>query len=262
MEQRLSELLQVAQSAAEKAGEYLQHEWLNPRELQHKGFRDWVTDADFASQRLITTYIAEQFPEHGFRTEEDSPDLPQTGDVIWVIDPIDGTSNFSRQQPNFCTSIAAVAAGESLVAAVYDPIRNELFSAAQGQGAYLNERRLESSHITALEEAIVALDWAHSPEKRQESLDMLGRFAHHVHSMRAIGSAVLALSWVAAGRLDAYLNLSLKPWDVSAGALLIREAGGRVTDLQNRPWSPTQATVSCLGSNRFLHEPLLALVQE
>jgi myo-inositol-1(or 4)-monophosphatase len=269
--------LQTAEEAARQAGALLRELVSQPRQLSQKGFRDLVTDADIAAQQLITRLIRDRFPEHGFIGEEDDPALPVTGPVLWVIDPVDGTSNFSRQQPNFSVSIAAavpaaaVLAGELSSSArlagtvvqagvVYDPMRGELFSAAAGQGCSANGQKIRVSTVSDLAPAIVALDWGHSHKNRRTVLAALNRFAHEVHSIRAIGSAALALAWVAAGRLDGYVQYALGPWDAAAGSLLVREAGGIVTTLDGQPW--TLADAGCLASNGLIQDSFGQLVAE
>ncbi|MCI0393723.1 MAG: inositol monophosphatase [Chloroflexi bacterium] len=273
------DLLETAQAAAAPAGEWLRQQWQQPRQVSNKGFRDWVTDADKASQAIITSLIRQRFPDHGFLTEEEAS-LPAHGPVVWIIDPVDGTSNYSRQQPNFCLSIAtamprdlpgplsgpaperpAPAAGVYHVVAgvIYDPLRDEMFSAAAGHGSHLNDHPLQVSQIDNLGEAIVALDWSRHPEKRQLMLAALGHFAHHVHTIRALGSAALALAWLAAGRLDAYCHASLSAWDAAAGSLIIAEAGGQVTNAQGHPWSLDDG--GCVASNGRLHASFLALLE-
>lgn len=250
-------LLSVAQDAASQAGEILRAEWRDPQRLPDKGFRDWVTETDYRAQRQITRVIGKQFPGHGFLTEEADDTLSSTGPVVWVVDPVDGTSNFSRQQPNFCISLAAVADGAVQVGVIYDPIRQEMFSAAAGRETTLDGQPLQASTVSELANAVIGLDWAHEQRKRQHSLDALAAVAHQVHTIRALGSAALALAWVAAGRLDAYFNVGLKPWDVAAAALLIRQAGGRLSDWQDRPWSPAEAHEACVASNGRIHSALL-----
>jgi myo-inositol-1(or 4)-monophosphatase len=256
--------LETAAEAARRAGALLRELGRQPLQVDHKGYRDLVTDADIAAQQLITGLIQGRFPEHGFLGEEEDLALPNLGPVIWVIDPIDGTSNFSRQQPNFSVSIAAavpvIAAPEATTGTealppslrveagvVYDPMRDELFGAATGQGCTLNGEQVRVSSVPELAAAIVGLDWGHSYENRRTVLAALNRFAHEVHSIRAIGSAALALAWVAAGRLDGYVQYALGPWDAAAGSLLVREAGGNVTTLDGQAWTPADA--GCLAGN-------------
>jgi myo-inositol-1(or 4)-monophosphatase len=264
-------LLTTGEEAARRAGALLREMLRQPREVSSKGFRDLVTDADIAAQAVITDFIRGRFPEHGFLGEEENPDLPLTGPVIWVIDPVDGTTNYSRQQPNFSVSIAAAVMGEpgdkpasdnrqpALVAGVvYDPVADELFSAAAGMGCRVNGRVSQVSPVSELAQALVALDWGHSPANRRQVLAALGRYAHEVYSIRAIGSAALALAWVAAGRLDAYLQFALGPWDAAAGAVLVREAGGAITNLAGAPW--TLAEPGCLATNGRIQQQFRQLV--
>lgn len=244
------------------AGRFLLKKWHEPRQLTSKGFRDFVTDADIASQKLITDAIQAQFPTHGFLTEEDDQTLPTGREWLWIIDPVDGTSNYSRLLGNFSVSIAAArqtdpAGGWQVQAGtVYDPVRDELFTAALGQGAWLGEKQLQVSPITNLPEAIVSLDWSHGPNSRQHTLNALNKVAVEVRTVRALGSAALAMAWVAAGRLEAYFNLHLQPWDSAAGQLLIHEAGGLVTNQQGEKWQLEHRF--SLASNQHLHPALLA----
>lgn len=253
-------LLDTAEAAARKAGALLREQWQQPRSLERKGFRDWVTDADYASQQIMTDFIRLRHPDHGFQTEEADGELPKRGEVLWLVDPIDGTTNYSRQQPNFSVTLAAVAGGRVQAGVVYDPIRDEMFSAASGRGSALNGQEMAVSNVGALEQAVIALDWAHAPEQRQRTLDALSRFAHEVRTIRAIGSAALALAWVAAGRLDAYLNAGLQPWDLAAGALLVREAGGRISDWNGESWRPEGKPTVGLASNGRIHDQLLTVI--
>ena len=256
-----TELLSIASQSALQAGALLRQKWDEPRHVSQKGFRDWVTDADLAAQALIVEIIQEKFPDHGFLVEEKVAGLQVEGPICWIIDPVDGTSNYSRQQPNFCVSIAAAGQiakekepgkmrAEILAAVVYDPMRDELFEATAAKGAFLNGKKIQVSETETLESAIVALDWSHEKEKRQRTLEALQQFAHQIHTIRAIGSAALALAWIAAGRLDAYFNLNMKPWDAAAGQLLIHEAGGQIVNLDNRPWQLDDP--ACIASNGLI----------
>jgi len=272
----LSKLETLARNVASEAGELLLHKWLQPRQVSNKGYRDFVTDADYAAQALITGNILDQYPEHGFLTEEDDPSLPERGPIIWIIDPVDGTTNYSRHIPTFCISVAAaeifypdtadksVSSSEPmthrvLAAAIFDPFRNELFSASMGQGCTLNDRPMQVSPTNNMESAIVGLDWSRDYHRRQQMLDAVGRIVHRVQTVRATGSAALALAWIAAGRLDVYCNVALSAWDVAAAELLITEAGGQISNNTGGAWQLNQN--GCLASNGQLHQEILALTQ-
>ena len=252
----LDELDEVCRTTAVSAGHLLREQWTQPRTLTRKGFRDFVTDADFAAQTLITQRILAAYPTHGFLAEEDDPTLPTAGEVRWVVDPVDGTSNYSRQLGSYCVSLAAMQDQRVLVSAIYDPQRDELFTAVVGRGAHRNGHPLAVSAVDNLDEAILALDWAHGREQRQTTLNLIGQIGTHVRTIRALGTAALALAWVAAGRLDAYFNVSLKPWDCAAGQLLVCEAGGQVTNAHGRVWHIQDPF--CVASNGRVQAPLLA----
>lgn len=267
-----ADLRLFAEEVAKEAGSVLRAHLPSPRQVHRKGFRDLVTDADFAAQKAVTEFIGRRHPDHGFLTEEFDPSLRPSGRVLWIIDPLDGTSNYSRGVRHFGVSIAAAVSREStldaseyatledyevVAGAVYDPIREELFSAARELGATLNGNPIRVSETTTLSGVFVALDWSRDEQRRQKMLDALGRFAHHVHSVRAFGSATLALAWLACGRLDAYCNYSLFAWDLAAAGLLTEEAGGRVDDISGRPWSLN--STDCFASNGRVHRALLDL---
>lgn len=269
----LNAIHQTALEAALQAGDLLREQWLRPRQISHKGFRDLVTDADIAAQKRITNLIQARFPEHTFLTEEDDHTLPQAtalsappagssrpAPVTWIIDPIDGTSNFSRQVPIFCVAIGVAIGGRVAVGVIHDPLRQETFSAVTGRGATCNTIPMHASPVHNLADAIFALDWSHTPPGRAAALNLTQQIAPRVHTLRAIGSAALALAWVAAGRLDAYLNLNLKPWDVSAASLLLHEAGATLSQTDGQPWIPNGQSLACLASTPALHSQLLAII--
>ncbi len=268
-------LLQLtAERAAYHAGNLVREMQQGPLNVKSKGFRDIVTDADYASQQAITDIVQERFPDHGFLVEEDNPDLPVDGEIIWVIDPVDGTSNFSRSQPIYCISIAAsiangrkYSAGGSiskeletniLAGVIYDPLRDEMFSSGVGTGSTLNGQPIQVSEVNELESAVVSLDVSRQERERQEMLEAIGRFAHRVRTIRAHGSAALAMAWVAAGRLDIYTNLVIGPWDVAAASLIIREAGGQVTNHDNQPWAIGDS--ACIATNGIIHDGFYGLL--
>jgi len=264
------ELLRIARETAVAAGAIIRTNFYQPHQVSSKGFRDLVTDADFAAQAAITDAIRRRWPDHGFLTEEEDSDLPTAGSIIWVIDPIDGTINFSRGLPILCVSVAAVRftaenEPELLAGAIYDPLRDELFSTQRGQGAWLRtgdgaERPLHVSAISNMDQVVLTHDWSHLPALRQQGLACISQLAHAVFTVRAPGSAALALAWLAAGRTDAYFNFTLKPWDVAAGALLLAEAGGQLTDIMGKPLVWNNGGMTCLGSNGRVHAPIAEIM--
>ncbi|HSG16302.1 MAG TPA: inositol monophosphatase family protein [Anaerolineae bacterium] len=256
-----AEFKNLAEQAALKAGELLRRKWNEPRQIDSKGYRDVVTDADYASQEIITELIRAKFPDHGFLTEEDDPSLPQAGPVIWVIDPVDGTTNYSRQIPTYCISISAAAQQASsensehyyvpVAGVIYDPMRDELFSAETGSRSTLNGHVISVSEVDDVGEAVICMDWSRDFEKRQAMLFAINRFAQQARTIRATGSASLSLAWVAAGRIDVYFNYGVGPWDVAAAAVIIAQAGGKVTNPAGKTWS--LADPGCVASNEVIH---------
>jgi myo-inositol-1(or 4)-monophosphatase len=257
--------LTAAVTAARTAGKEIIAALDRPRQARYKGFRDIVTDADLKAERVIVETIRARFPSHDLRTEESSPTGGTEGWVqeqgfLWFVDPLDGTTNFAHGYPMFCTSLALRHGRETLVSVVYDPLRDHLFTAEAGMGAWLNGTRLQVSQRHRLGHALVGLDWARDPAVRGRSVACVAALAPRVATLRAGGSAVLALCGVAAGWLDAYFNLALYDWDVAAADLFIREAGGGVTDLHGELWHPGMR--GCLASNGHLHDELLAILDE
>lgn len=249
-----NDLYETAVDAARTAGEILVERLLDEREVRVKGLRDIVTDADLAAEEAIIQTIRTRYPDHALLTEEGGESAGKAP-YVWVVDPLDGTTNYSRRFPSFSVSIGLVHQGKLEVGVVYDPLHRHLFATQRGRGATLNGTPLRVSRVDQVGHAVVALDWAHSQEGRHEILARLGRIAPACGTLRAIGSAALGLCYVGAGWVDAYFHIGLKPWDMAAGLLLIEEAGGRVTDVQGQSWQPWDQRV--LVSNGHLHQTLL-----
>lgn len=249
-------LLETAEQAARGGGQLLLAKLTQPHQVSRKGLRDWVTEVDIAAQQWMTNFIRQRFPEHGFLTEERDEDLPAGANLTWIIDPIDGTSNYSRQQPIFCISIGVAIGPEIVAGVIFDPLRQELFAAAAGRGATLNGRPIQVSPVQEPQEAIISLDWSRQPVARQQTLEMVQAILHTVHTVRGLGSAALALAWLAGGRLDGYFHLTAQAWDLAAGTLLVTEAGGRVSDISGRDWSWLAPQNGYLASNGHLHSAL------
>ena len=258
----MDQTLQTAIEAAHRAGEVLLRKLPLTRQVRFKGQRDIVTDADEAAQQMIADIVHERFPDHAFFAEEGRHEADlHSPTPTWIVDPLDGTTNYARRFPSFCVAVALAESGVPRVGVIYDPARRETFYATQGQGAFVQRGRagpapLRVSATDDMAEAVVGLDWARDPALRALAIAALARVAASCRSVRATGSAALGLAYVAAGWLDAYYHLSLAPWDVAAAALIIREAGGAITTPAGAPWELGQPAV--VVSNGKLHARFLA----
>lgn len=253
--------LRVAQALAHEAGKRILLERQQGFEITYKGHNDLVTTVD----RSIETFLREQlrtiFPDDALHGEEYGAQRLEGARRVWLIDPIDGTTNFSRGIPVFCVSIALQEDGQTVVGAIYDPTRDELFSAQRGQGAWLNGKPMQVSGIQELKQAVVVTGFP--PLKEGDSFkDIVRRLGNVVSAtggLRRFGSAALDLASVAAGRLDAYWEFGLNPWDTAAGYLMVQEAGGVVTDLHGQTFDAHNASV--VATNAHLHEGMLTALQ-
>jgi myo-inositol-1(or 4)-monophosphatase len=256
MSDQLLTYLEAAKQAALRAAVVLE-EWRQKFQVREKARADLVTDADLASQRTIREYLAYHFPHHGFLGEEDSapslrpgPDAPPT----WIVDPIDGTTNYVHDCPLYCISIGLQIAGELVVGAVYDPSRQEMFAAAKGHGAWLNQRRLHTSAAARLEDALLATGFPPDLRGHEAALEWWRHFSFTARSLRRTGSTALNMAYVAAGRFDGYWAFDNHVWDVAAATVLVREAGGVVSNVDGTPYDPY--TPDAIASNAPLH-PIL-----
>jgi myo-inositol-1(or 4)-monophosphatase len=257
---RRDEFLEAAKAAAREAGRLLRENVDKRGEIMFKGAVDLVTHFDRKSQEMIFRRLSAAFPGHGFLAEE-GLSLPGTSGCRWIIDPIDGTTNFAHTFPIFCVSIALEQKGEVVVGVVYDPMRDELFEAVRGRGAFLNGARVRVSDIPELGKALLATGFPY--DVRTSSFNNVREFNAFIvraQAVRRCGSAALDLCYVACGRFDGFWELKLKPWDVAAGALIIEEAGGRVSDFEGRTFDPFNQQV--LASNGLIHEEMRAVLKE
>jgi len=240
----LTDLLQTAEEAARVAGEIARQQYRQPQNIRQKnGIRDLVTDTDVKAQVAALDVIRARYPDHTILAEESAGPEPADGvwtvgeGITWAVDPIDGTTNFTLNLPMFCTSVGVVQDGVPIAGAIYDPLRDELFGGAYGHGAWLNGERLPAVVERPLNEAVIAVDWSHELARRQQIIETVDGLAHHCRTLRALGSAVLGLAYVAAGRLHLYANFGLKPWDSAAGAVLIHVLGGEIRRSDGKPWT-------------------------
>ena len=255
----MPDFLATAVEIARAAGALLLPYYDRRIRVEYKGDVDIVTEADRASERLITERLRTRFPDHGILAEEgggresDSP-------YRWYIDPLDGTTNFAHGFPFFCVSMGLEKSGEALIGVVYDPLRDELFTAEKGTGAMLNNRRIRVSGVAALSEALVATGFPTRKRHKNANIHFYHQLTMRTHGVRRAGSAALDMCYVGCGRLDAFWEFNLNPWDVAAATLIVREAGGRVTDMRGGAHSVSSDTV--LASNGLIHPGMLQAFAE
>ena len=227
-------MLNTAVKAARKAGTLIHRASFDIDKLnvRRKRQNDFVSEVDEAAEEAIISILREAYPSHGILAEESGKQRADA-EYVWVIDPLDGTTNFLHGFPQYCISIGLLHKGKPTQAVVYDPNRNELFTASKGVGAYLNDRRIRVTKTDRLEDALMATGF---PFREVEHLDQYLRMFKNVtlatSGIRRAGAAALDLAWVACGRVDGFWEIGLSPWDMAAGALLVREAGGLIGDLE------------------------------
>ncbi|NOT54405.1 MAG: inositol monophosphatase [Deltaproteobacteria bacterium] len=257
----MQEFLRVAQDAANQAGALLRDNWLKAKTIEVKtDMVDLVTNVDKASDALITGILRTQFPTHQIIAEE-SAISGQPSDYRWYIDPIDGTTNFAHSFPHFAVSIALTHETQGIVGVVYDPIRDELFCATRGNGATLNGRPIHVSPAPTLDQSLVLTGFPYDRRKRSAYyLSFYQAFMLRTQGVRRVGSAALDLCYVASGRADAFWEWRLHPWDTAAGALIVEEAGGQMSDFAGKSFDITGEQT--LASNGTLHREMVEVLQE
>lgn len=228
--------------------------------VDKKGSIDLVTEVDLAVESMFRALVAERFPDHRVLAEElGDRDEGATSPYCWVFDPIDGTTNYAHGLPIFCASLALEREGQPIVAAVYDPTRRELFTAERGQGARLNGAPIRVSQTRALIDTLLCTGFPYDVhETVDEIVGLFAAFVARARAVRRLGSAALDLCYVAAGRLDGFWEQRLRPWDTAAAALIVEEAGGRVTSFAGAPFQSREGTV--VASNGRIHHELLATI--
>jgi myo-inositol-1(or 4)-monophosphatase len=251
--------LDVAVEAAREAGSILLAEFDRPQKIGYKGEVDLVTEADKRSEAAIVARLRSHFPKHTIVAEEGTGQ-ENASPFRWYVDPLDGTTNFAHGYPCFCVSIGLEEAGELVAGVVYDPVRGELFTAAKGEGAWLNNRRIQVSAVPRLSHGLLATGFPSQKRTENPNIHYYWRFTLASHGVRRDGSAALDLAAVACGRFDGFWEFGLKAWDTAAGVLLVREAGGMVTDFAGRPYTPGAGEL--LASNRLIHAEMQQLAAD
>ena len=248
-----NQFLEVAVDTALEAGGILLSEFDQPAKISYKGEADLVTQADRRSEEAIVGRLRSYFPQHSIVAEEGSG---QEGDARyrWIVDPLDGTTNFAHRYPCFAVSIGFEEAGELQVGVIYQPITKELFTASRGEGAYLNETLIHVSRIDHLSTSLLATGFPSTKRARNPNIHYYWNYTLRSHGVRRDGSAALDLASVACGRFDGFWEFGLHPWDTAAGVLLVREAGGVVTNFSGQPYRP--GDYETLASNGRIHAEL------
>jgi myo-inositol-1(or 4)-monophosphatase len=227
-------LLASAEAAARLGGDVLRDAFARTRTIGYKGGIDLVTDADKASEAAVLGFLRARHPQHSVLAEESG--ASGAGSHRWIVDPLDGTTNYTHHLPHFCVSVAVEGPEGLLAGSVYDPLRDELFSAARGRGATCNGAVLRTSAATELKRSLLCTGFPYNVQEHPEGpMGLLQRFIRKAQGIRRMGSAALELAWLAAGRFDGYFEFGLKPWDIAAGALLVTEAGGLCRRIDGAP---------------------------
>ena len=254
-------LLSVATAAARQAGAVLTECARVGFQIKHKEIINLVTDADHQAEQRIINVIHEAFPTHPVLAEERGLTERSPSRYKWIIDPLDGTTNFAHGFPAYCVSIGVECDGRGIIGVVYDPTRDELFTAKIGQGAYLNGAPISVSTTNHLDHALLVTGFAYDiRETVNNNLNHFARFALKVQGLRRTGTAALDLCYVAAGRFDGFWEVALNPWDMAAGVVILREAGGNVTNFTGAPHSIYEQEL--VASNGPIHQAMLDLLQQ
>jgi myo-inositol-1(or 4)-monophosphatase len=254
------DLLAFAEELARGAGDILRRSYGRQQTIHFKGEINLVTDVDRESEEHILGRIREAYPDHGVLSEE-SPELPSPSPYRWIVDPLDGTTNYAHGYPCFCVSVGVEHAGTVVAGAVYDPLLDELFTASPGTGAFRNGERIFVSKTRELRKSLLATGFAYDVKTSSDNnFDYFRAFVLTGQAIRRDGSAALDLCYLACGRFDGFWELKLKPWDTAAGLLILREAGGVASRLDGEPYDIHQPDL--LASNALIHGQMVEVLRK
>jgi len=245
--------LDVAIEIAREAGKVLREEVDRPPDIAYKGDFDLVTQADRRSEKVIVERLQRYFPGHAVAAEEGTG-TDSDAEYRWHVDPLDGTTNFAHGYPCFCVSMALARRGQLILGVVYNPVYDEMFTAARGEGATFNGKKIHCSKIGAVKNSLLCTGFPNHKRESHPNIYYYWDFTLRSHGVRRDGSAALDLAYVAAGRFDGFWEFGLKPWDTAAGIVLVEEAGGSVSDLGGQPYTLGGRTI--LASNGLIHEEM------
>lgn len=252
--------LETAVEIAREAGALLANYFERRVEFELKGEFDLITEADRRSEKLVVEKLRAYFPSHCVVAEEGGG-YEGSSEYCWYVDPLDGTTNFAHSFPMFNVTLGLARAGEMIAGVIYDPVRQEMFTAERGCGAYLNHRRIHVSRTARLADSLASTGFPSRKRHHNINIHFYYQLAMASHGVRRTGSAALDLAYVSCGRLDFFWEFGLKPWDQAAGTLLVTEAGGRISDMNGGPLSITGSD-HLLADNRALHEEVVRMFQE
>jgi myo-inositol-1(or 4)-monophosphatase len=251
----MTEIIEFAQNLARQAGKLLAEKLTRHNQIYYKGTIDLVTEADKMSEKLILAEISRRYPEHGILSEE-SAQKNEQATMRWIIDPLDGTTNYAHGFPFFCVSIALENEGVVVLGVIYDPTRDDLFTAERAGGAYCNGRKLHVSSVNDLSRSLLATGFPYDIRvSKDNNLNFFNAMAVKAQAIRRAGAAALDLAYLAAGRFDGLWELKLKPWDTAAGCLMVTEAGGVISDMAGKKWHLNSPNL--LASNGLISEQML-----
>jgi myo-inositol-1(or 4)-monophosphatase len=256
----LPSYLEISAEIAREAGALLHGFFERHIGFELKGEFDLVTEADRASEKLVIERLHAHFPTHSIVAEESGGHAGESSEYCWYVDPLDGTTNFAHGFPMYNVTLALEKAGEIIAGVIFDPERNEMFACERGSGAWMNDRRIHVSSVPKIDDALVATGFPSRKRHQNVNVHFYYQLAMITHGVRRAGAAALDLAYVACGRLDAFWEFGLNPWDMAAGTLLVTEAGGKCSDMHGAPASLRGPHL--LADNGFIHDVTLEIFGE
>jgi myo-inositol-1(or 4)-monophosphatase len=256
----VTKAMEIALDASKSGGDMLKKKLGQRRSVTLKGHRDLVTDADIASQQRIVSVIRKSFPDHEIIAEESAGiQALKKENYQWIVDPLDGTTNFSHGLPEFAVSIGLAFKNEIILGTVYNPVLDEMYCAERNKGAFLNGQKIYVSEVKGLEQSLIATGFPYDIKTDSNyNFDHFINFEKRVQALRRLGAAALNLAYVACGRFDAYWESKLEQWDMAAGILLVQEAGGKISDFKGNPFQLEKGQV--VASNKAIHLKVLEVL--
>ncbi len=251
--------LEIATQAAKESGAILRDHHYREKQIESKGKRNLVTEVDLLSEKNILGILQKEFPEHSILCEESGKN-EKSSEYQWIVDPLDGTTNYAFGIGHFCVSIALARNDEALLGVIYDPLKDELFRAQKGKGAFLNDSPISVAHRRDLQTKVIGFDLGYSDTESKKMLSRATELWYPEITFRLMGSAALGITYVACGRMDMYFHRCIYPWDIAAAVLLIREAGGEITDWEGNPATVrNNQVIAC--SDFSEHQDLIAALK-